>query len=362
MNSVFERAGSSWSKGIGAEADIVIASRVRLARNLSGLPFPYRMNQNEAQELLGKAAVAVKALAQETKCEYQLYRLEDVAHLDRMILVEKHLISPELAKGLPGRAVAVSEDESVSIMINEEDHLRIQCLLPAFQLTEAWQLASKIDDLLEERLPLAFDADFGYLTACPTNTGCGLRASVMLHLPALALSKQLNGVFSALPRMGMTVRGIYGEGSEAHGNLYQISNQVTLGLAEQEIIERLQLAVKQVIDKERRARAWLQRERSDFFFDQIGRSYGILKNCRVLSAQEMMERLSLLRLGMDMGVLTPLSGKELNELMVMGQPGFLQKRAGGELSPQMSCSRRAGVMRENLKNVREVHNDDAKVD
>jgi len=354
MSNIFERPGGSWSKGLGAEADIVIASRVRLARNLSGLPFPYRMSPAEAQELLGKTVPAIKALAQESKSKYQLYRLEDIPPLDRAVLVEKHLISPELAKGLPGRAVAVREDEAVSIMINEEDHLRIQCFLPAFQLAEAWLLASKTDDFLESKLPVAFDKDFGYLTACPTNAGCGLRASVMLHLPALALSKQLDGVFSALPRMGMTVRGIYGEGSEAQGNLYQISNQITLGISEKEIIERLQLAVKQVIGEERKARAWLQKERSDYLLDQIGRSYGILKNCRVLSAQEMMERLSLLRLGMDMGAFTALSGRELNELMVMGQAGFLQKGAGGELSPMLSHNGRAEIMKENLKNVREV--------
>ena len=241
---VFNDPAGNWTIGLGNESDIVISSRIRIARNLSEYPFPAYMTAEKKEEVCDKIFGAVKLLQQSSGQEYKYYRLNELSANQRMVLLEKHLISPALLNGEKGTALIVRTDEAVAIMVNEEDHLRLQCFLPALQLEETWKMADKIDSILEKQLDFAFDNEFGYLTACPSNTGTGLRASVMLHLPALVMVKQTSKVFETMPRLGLTVRGIYGEGSKAQGNLFQISiNQVTLGISEEEIINRLKTVV-----------------------------------------------------------------------------------------------------------------------
>jgi protein arginine kinase len=263
-------------------------------------------------------------------------------------LVEKHLISPMLAEESRHGAVLLNKDESVSIMINEEDHIRIQVLFPGLQMKQAWELANEIDDWLESHLNFAFDEKCGYLTSCPTNVGTGIRASVMLHLPALAMTQQLNRLLPAITQVGLAVRGIYGEGSEALGQLYQVSNQVTLGLDENEILENLQGVVRQMIEHEHTARGRLQEVSLIQLEDRVHRSYGTLAHCRIIDSKEAMSLLSDVRLGIDLGFIRGVSASVMNELMVMIQPGFLQQYAGERLNAEQRDIRRARLIRERL--------------
>jgi protein arginine kinase len=276
-------------------------------------------------------------------------RLRDLPPLDRQILLEKHLISKEHADGQANRALLLNTAGSLSIMINEEDHLRIQALVPGLQLEKAWELADKIDDLLEGELEYAFHEDKGYLTACPTNVGTGLRASVMLHLPGLALTNQAPKIFSALGQLGLAVRGLYGEGTEATGHIYQISNQITLGQKEIETIQNMSTVTGQIIEKEEETRKIIVKEMSLQIKDRVGRAYGILKNAAVLSSQEALNLLSDLRLGIDQGIIEIGIGcGELNELMVASQPGFLQKFAGAPMEALERDAARAKYFQEKL--------------
>ena len=266
-------------------------------------------------------------------------------------MVEKHLISPQHAQSHGPKGVIIKDDESVSVMVNEEDHLRIQCLLSAMQLNEAWSLADKIDDVLEQSLDFAFDKDKGYLTSCPTNVGTGMRASVMLHLPGLVLTRQGYQVFATMGQIGLTVRGMYGEGSEALGNLFQISNQVTQGLTEEEIISHLNSVTLQVVDQERNARQMLHQEAKEQLEDRVWRAYGVLSNARSISSQEAMELLSELRLGIDMKIIQDIDPKVFNKLMVSIQTSFLQKKIQTDMqSPQRDIIR-ATTIREILSKV-----------
>lgn len=238
-----EQALSDWMRSGGSHSEIVISSRMRIARNLEHLPFPMLASLEQSEEVLELLAPVFHEEAAADFGSFQLLKLDEVNELDKKVLVEKHLISPNLANDSRSAAVLLNEDESVSIMINEEDHLRIQCLFPGLQVREAWERATAIDDIFEAAVNYAFDDKRGYLTSCPTNVGTGLRASVMLHLPALVMTHQINRILSAVNQVGLTVRGIYGEGSEAVGNIFQISNQITLGQTESEIIENLHSVV-----------------------------------------------------------------------------------------------------------------------
>ena len=235
-----DSALSEWMRGNGQDSDIVISTRVRVARNLQHLPFPLLANDQQSGEVLERLTHVLKDKEDlQDFGHLHVIKLSEIDELDKKVLVEKHLISPNLANESRNGAVILTEDESVSIMINEEDHLRIQCLYPGFQVREAWSRATALDDIFESEIDYAFDDKRGYLTSCPTNVGTGLRASVMMHLPALVMTQQINRILSAVSQVGLTVRGIYGEGSEALGNLFQISNQITLGQTESEIIENL---------------------------------------------------------------------------------------------------------------------------
>lgn len=344
-----EDALSDWMRGTGPDSDVVISSRVRVARNLRHQPFPMLATSQQAAEVMNRLTEVSRSGKLDAYGRFDTILLSDLSELDKRVLVEKHLISPNLANESRAGAVILSENEAVSIMINEEDHLRIQCLYPGFQIGEAWTLASGIDDIFEEAADYAFDERRGYLTTCPTNVGTGIRASVMMHLPALVLTQQINRILSAVTQVGLAVRGLYGEGSEALGNLFQISNQVTLGQSEQEIIDNLHGVARQIIEHERAARKRLLEESRIRIEDRVRRSYGILAHAAIMDSKEAAQRLSDVRLGADLGLLKEITPHVLNELLVMTQPGFLQQAFNEKMSPEQRDFRRAELIRNQLK-------------
>lgn len=339
---------SNWMKGIGPDSDIVISTRIRIARNLKQHPFPLLATDSQAEEVVSKISNLVSQPEMRQKGPFELIQMDSLNPLEKRVLVEKHLISPNLAQDSRKGAVLLNEDESVSIMINEEDHIRIQVLMPGFQLTEAWEIGSQIDDIFEKHVDYAFDEKRGYLTSCPTNAGTGIRASVMLHLPALVMTQQISHILQAINQVGLVVRGLYGEGSEALGNLFQLSNQVTLGMSEADILSNLYSVAKQIIEQERTARQYLLENSRVALEDRICRSYGILLYARTVESKEAAQRLSDVRLGIDLGIIKNLSALTLNELLVMTQPGFLQQHAGQKLTPEQRDERRARLIRERL--------------
>lgn len=349
LHRFMEEAMSEWMKGNGPDSDIVISSRIRIARNISDYVFPILASNDQSKQVQRAVLEAMKQRELHEISKFEWIDLQELNDLQKRVLVEKHLISPALANESKNGAVILSENEAISVMINEEDHLRVQCLFPAFQLREAWDLAGKIDDLFESRLDYAYDEKRGYLTSCPTNVGTGIRASVMLHLPALVITQQINRILSAINQVGLAVRGIYGEGSEALGNLFQISNQITLGQSEEEILDNLYSVVKQIIEHERAARKRLQAESGHRILDRVSRSYGILSHAAIIDSKEAAQRLSDVRLGIDLGIIEGVSANVLSELLVMTQPGFLQQYAGQKLSADERDVRRAEIIRERLK-------------
>lgn len=333
----------------GPGADVVLSSRIRLARNIDGVHFPHRLDTAATEAVLRQVKAGVKEInLQGLGSKVELYPLTRASALERQVLVEKHLISPQLAQVAQGRAVAISDDESVSIMVNEEDHLRIQVLFPGQQLNQAWAMASKIDDAIGQKVAYAFHERRGYLTACPTNLGTGLRASVMVHLPGLVMIGQANHLITALSQNRLVVRGLYGEGSQALGNLFQISNQVSLGQSEEEIVRHLDQVTSQVLDRERKAREALYREQKEALEDRLLRAYGILANARILTSEEAMRLLSDVRLALDLGLLQGVDPKAVNELLVATRPAYLQQEAGRELNPRERDVLRATMIRQHL--------------
>ncbi|SET72871.1 protein arginine kinase [Natronincola peptidivorans] len=316
---------AGWLKETGPQSDIVISSRVRIARNIEGIPFPHGLSEALAKEVTEKVHKGILAGNTSFNEDFQLISMRETDEVDRLNYVEKHLISPDLAKNIATGNMLVNQEETISIMINEEDHIRIQCLLPGLQLQEGWDIADKIDDLLEEKVTYAFDEELGYLTACPTNLGTGIRSSVMLHLPALSLTGFIQAVLRAAGQIGLAVRGIYGEGTEFIGNLYQISNQVTLGITEKEIIGNLHDVTMQIVEKERGARKNLVDAKKIELEDRVFRSFGILKNARKIAANEAMQLISDVKLGVNLGLIQEAPLEKVNSLITMIQPGYLQK-------------------------------------
>lgn len=349
LSDFLQRATSKWMKDGGPEDDIILTSRVRIARNIENIPFPVLETDSHATQVIDmvRRVLATKEITDLGK--FELLVGKDMSDLDLQVLVEKHLISRDLAQEKGHAAILLRSDEVVSIMVNEEDHLRFQCLMPGLRLEDAWQLASAIDDVFEKQLPYAFHDNYGYLTACPTNVGTGIRASVMMHLPGLVLSGQINRLLAAVSQVGLTVRGLYGEGSNAAGNLFQVSNQVTLGETEEEIIGNLTSVVNQLIDHERAARNALLHENKEGLEDRVCRSFGVLAYARRMDSKETLQRLSDVRLGIDLGVIKGVSAGILKELMVMTQPAFLQKYYHQDLSPGERDIRRAALIRERLR-------------
>lgn len=349
LEKFLNKAVSSWMNAEGPDSDIILSSRIRYARNLRNYKFPTVFSNEEAKDIITSITQIIESKSLQNYGEMDFLEIDNLKSLQKRVLVEKHLISPQLAENSSHGAVVLSDSEDISIMINEEDHIRIQCLFPGLQIKEALKRANEIDDVLEAKLDYAFDEDFGYLTSCPTNVGTGLRASVMVHLPGLILTRQMNRIIPAINQLGLVVRGIYGEGSEALGNIFQISNQITLGKSEEDIVGDLISVVKQIIAQERSARQSLVKTSNIQLEDRVFRSYGILANSRVIETKEAAERLSDVRLGIDLGYIKQLSKNILNELMILTQPGFLQQYAGGPLRPIERDIKRATFIRERLK-------------
>ena len=336
-----------WLRGTGPESDIVISSRVRLARNLAAFPFTNRASSYQKAEVEGMLRERIGRLEVTPRLSY--VHVPALNALDRQLLVERQLISRELATADGPRGVAVAAQETVSLMVNEEDHLRLQVIRSGFALDETWQEIDRVDDLLEERVGYAFSDEFGYLTACPTNVGTGMRASVMLHLPALEFTKQIEKVFRALQKINLAVRGLYGEGSRASGHFYQISNQVTLGKSEQGILNEIHSVIPQIITYERQARqSWLRDNRQGLQ-DKVARAHGTLCSATMMTSEETMELLSFVRLGINLGLVEDISIPTVNELFIHTQPAHLQKLMGASLDGEERNAARARYLRNRLR-------------
>lgn len=348
LERFLNKAVSSWMSAEGPDGDIVLSSRIRLARNIDQYKYSFLNSNEEALQVIETIRSRIEQGPYTKMGNMDLLMMEELQPLQKRVLVEKHLISPHLAENANHGACLLSENEEVSIMINEEDHIRIQCLYPGLQLQEALNTAFEIDDWIEEEIDFAYDEKFGYLTSCPTNVGTGLRASVMMHLPGLVMTHQMNRIIPAINQLGLVVRGIYGEGSEALGNIFQISNQITLGKSEQDIVEDLQSVVSQIVSQERAVRDTLIKTSNIQLEDRVFRSLGVLMNSRIIESKEAAKCLSDVRLGIDIGYIKEIPRNILNELMILTQPGFLQQYAGGPLRPNERDIRRASLIRERL--------------
>jgi protein arginine kinase len=338
---------SEWLKGTGPHSDIVISSRIRLARNLDKFAFPHWANKKQSEEALKaiEEAIAKVGYLKNTTT----FRLADLDSIDKQFLIERHLMSYEHAQRIDSKAVVIDDEEIVSIMINEEDHIRMQVMQSGFNLFEAWNIINNIDDSLAMELSFAFLSDWGYLTACPTNTGTAMRGSVMLHLPALVMMQQINRVLAAIAKLSFTTRGLYGEGTQATGNFFQISNQVSLGHSENEIIANINGLIRQIIEQENQAREVLSSRNKAILEDKIHRSFGILKNAYIISSQETTELLSMVRLGCDLGIIKDIDRRSINELFIITQPAHLQKLENKKFSTQERDVKRAEIIRSRLK-------------
>jgi len=333
----------------GPHDRIVMSSRVRLARNLRDLAFPGWAKKPERVKILETILPAVSALPE--MADSFAEAMDNLTALDKQILVERHLISREHAAKNVGSGIVLNREESFCVMINEEDHLRMQALRPGFQIREAWNAIDRLDSTLEKKLNFAFDNELGYLTACPTNLGTGIRVSAMLHLPGLVLAEQINPIIQSVNKLGLAVRGLYGEGTEALGNIFQVSNQMTLGESESSIVERLEKVLSQIIEHEENARQTLLEKKKKVVFNHIGRAYGILANAHLISSKETMNQLSFLRLGVDMELFPGTNRALVDELFLTTQPAHLQKQISDKLTAEERDLIRADMVRERLKSV-----------
>lgn len=337
---------AGWLNSSGAHSDIVISTRVRLARNIEGIPFPHCAKVSDFDKVIFQVKEAVKNNSYLANA--LMIDLTQVNDLLKQLLVERHLISRELAECKRG-VVFIGDKEMVNIMVNEEDHLRIQTFSSGLESTTTWQVINKIDDELSKFLKYAYSPNWGYLTACPTNVGTGMRTSVMIHLPALNITKQIRKILHALSQVGLAIRGLYGEGTEALGNFFQISNQVTLGRNEQEIVDNTEKITNQIIGHEEKAREILIKENRVQLEDQIMRAYAILSYAKVISSKEALELLSLVRLGVGIGLIKDVSLKNINELLVISQPAHIQLLAGEILTGLARDVKRAIIIQKRIK-------------
>jgi protein arginine kinase len=333
----------------GPHDRIVMSSRVRLARNLRGSAFPGWAKKPERVKVLEAIRPAIESLPEMNGAFSEV--MDNLGALDKQILVERHLISREHAAKSSGSGLVLNREETFCVMINEEDHLRMQALRPGLQLKQAWGAIDNLDSALETKLNYAFDNDLGYLTACPTNLGTGIRVSAMLHLPGLVLAEQINPIIQSVNKLGLAVRGLYGEGTEALGNVFQVSNQMTLGENEATIIDRLEKALLQIIECEENSRQKLLEGKPKTVYNHIGRAYGILANAHSISSKETMNLLSLLRLGVDLGLFPGAERALVDELFLVTQPAHLQKQFSDKLSAEERDLIRADMVRERLKSV-----------
>lgn len=337
-----------WLRGTGPESDVVISTRIRLARNLAGQPFSNRATAPQKADTEARTRDAIAKLDLSHKLDY--VEVSKLTPIDRQFLVERQLMSRELASVLDGpRGVAFDDRESVSVMVNEEDHLRLQVMRSGLALEDAWGEIDKLDDALETRLTYAFHDQFGYLTACPTNVGTGMRASVMLHLPALSLTKEIEKLFRSLQKINLVVRGLYGEGSRASGDLYQISNQVTLGKSESRVLQEIREVISQILQYERRARQLLVKERKQAEQDRVARAIGTLGSATMITSEETMELLSTVRLGIQLHLIEDLPATTVNQLFIHTQAAHLQKLMGTPLDGEERNAARAKYLRNKLR-------------
>lgn len=327
---------------------VVLSTRVRLARNIDETPFPGRANKSQRREILARCQDAIASLKMMEKGT--VLEMQNLSDPEKQVLVERHLVSRELSNNKDGAGVIVSRDQSCAVMINEEDHLRIQVLRSGYNFKSAWKIIDKIDSGLEDQLDFAFSPEWGFLTACPTNLGTALRASVMLHLPGLVMASQMEKVVRAVNQMGIAVRGLYGEGTDASGSIFQISNQQTLGESEQDIIKRLTGVLDTIIEQEQNARQKLLENAAPKVLDKIGRAFGALQNGHLLSSAEAMNLLSLIRLGVDFGLLPESERRSVDNFFITTQPGHIQIISQGDLgnSDQRDVER-ARVLREHFR-------------
>lgn len=336
----------SWLSAEEQDVHIALSSRIRLARNIANLKFPVNSNDIEREHILE----IVMSGAQRSNIfrDRLIFNMFEISAVDRKFLLERHLVSREFCVGNKGSSLFVDADEDFAVMVNEEDHIRLQAFAPGVCLASLWEKISEKESLLNNELPFAFDGKLGYLTSCPTNIGTGIRASVMLSLPGLTISNQMNQIIYATGKLGMTVRGLYGEGSEAVGYVYQLSNQSTLGESEEEIIARIEKTIDQMIGHEKDARMVLAQSRREFLSDFIGRSYAILRHAYIISEKEALNALSVVRMGLDLKMFDSLNIEKLNTLFVMVQDAHLQKCIRKELKTPELDIKRAELIRKFL--------------
>jgi len=336
-----------WLRGNGPDADIVMSSRIRLARNLARFPFLSRADdriRREIEQELRGVLKDVRIGSSQTYCD-----VTQLKSIDRQFLVERQLISRELSENEGARGVCFANSETASVMVNEEDHLRLQVFRSGFALDDCWDEITRIDDELEERVSYAFSPEFGYLTACPTNVGTGIRVSVLLHLPALVMTKEIQKVFQAAQKISLAVRGLYGEGSQAMGDFYQFSNQITLGKSEQDVMGNLKSVIPSIIAYEKRCRFALVKENREKLHDQVSRAIGVLRTAQTITSEETMQLLSSVRMGVYLELIDSIDLPVLNELFLNTQPAHLQRRENSSLtSAEHRNSARAGYIRKRL--------------
>ncbi|MDO4541455.1 MAG: protein arginine kinase [Bacillota bacterium] len=345
----FNQFGSYWMMSCGAESDVVISSRIRLGRNLAGYPFKDMISLQQEREILEKVQELPRRQQKNGVDDLEFIDLSLIPGEEKMVLLEKHLISPEMAVSQGATGLLLNASETLAVMVNEEDHLRIQSLYPGLSLKEALAKADSMDDLISKYLTPSFSRKWGYLTSCPSNTGTGMRASVMLHLPAMVWTGQINRWLGNLHKFGFTYRGLYGEGTESHGNLFQISNQVTLGVSEAETLEELIDNVMVIVDREREIRHNIMKKDPLALEDKVFRAEAILKNAKLISTEEGFKLLSDLRFGIDMGLLPHYEPKLFNELMIKMQPPVLTKMSHRPLTKEEMWGARAELMNTKLK-------------
>jgi protein arginine kinase len=341
-----------WLRADGPRGDMILSTRIRLARNLRGIKFVSQASDKELLGVLNRVRMAVDGIPESKDAKVAL--MEDLNLMERQFLFERHLISHDMTVGAPHRAVCIGDDEMDSVMINEEDHLRIQTLGSGCRLPEAHERVNRLDDSLSERLEYSFDGDLGYLTSCPTNVGTGLRASVLIHLPSLVLTKKIRKVLAGVTHVGLSVRGFWGEGSDVVGNLFQISNQVTLGEREAQTLRNLDRVITQVLGYEEKARDVLIRDARAEIEDKIGRSFGTLCQARILSSQEMVGLLSAVRFGVTLEMPDLPDLAVINKLLIFGQPAHIQLLAGREMNSAQRNRFRATMVREHMGSAAEA--------
>ena len=346
LNTLTQQCGE-WLRGSGPESDIVISSRIRLARNLADYPFIRKCTPSDRTAI--EKLVHDRLLSENALSDVLYLNIDGMESVDRQFLVERQLISRELADAEGARSVAIDASEKFSLMINEEDHLRIQLMKSGLDLDGAWDQINKIDDLIESKLNYAYHDRFGYLTACPTNVGTGMRVSVMMHLPALVMTRQIEKVFRSLQKISLAVRGLYGEGSQAMGDFYQISNQITLGRSEVDLMKQVGDVVPALIEYERRARRFLFEESQNDLRDRISRAYGTLRSAQTISSEETMHLLSSVRMGVNLGLIEDIEIPTLNELFIHTQPAHLQKIRGVPLDTADRNVERAMYLKRHLE-------------